>query len=81
MAVALAAGSLWVADRRADQVLRFDPGTLRLRDRIAVGDGPGALAAGAGGVWVANLDDRTLLRIDALSGRAEGAPFSAREGD
>jgi DNA-binding beta-propeller fold protein YncE len=57
-------------------VLRFDPSTLELRDRIAVGDGPGALAAGAGGVWVANLDDRTLLRIDARSGQPEGAPVS-----
>ena len=76
VALVLAAGSLWVADRRADQVLRFDPGTLRLRDRIGVGDGPGALAAGAGGVWVANLDDRTLLRIDTGSGRPEGAPVS-----
>jgi streptogramin lyase len=34
------------------------------------------LAAGAGGIWVANLDDRTLLRIDARSGQPEGAPVS-----
>lgn len=31
---------------------------------IAVGDGPVALAVGAGAVWVANSGDGTVSRID-----------------
>jgi DNA-binding beta-propeller fold protein YncE len=61
---------------RGDAVLELDPATLSLRKRVRVGDGPGALAADDGVVWVANLDDRTLIRIDTRSPEVSGAPIA-----
>jgi DNA-binding beta-propeller fold protein YncE len=74
VAVSAAAGSVWVADRRRDTVLRFDPQTLRLRARLRVGDGPAAFAAFGDTLWVADLGDRTLTHIDAARGEVVGAP-------
>jgi streptogramin lyase len=76
VAVARLGDSVWVADRRRDQVARHDPRTLELRGRVAVGDGPGALAAAGGQLWVANLGDRTLTHIDPARGEVVGAPIS-----
>ena len=45
-------------------VIRVDTGSNQVTGAVAVGDGPGAVAAGAGAVWVANLADRTISRID-----------------
>jgi YVTN family beta-propeller protein len=42
-----------------------DPRTNRIVDEVQVGIRPGPVAAGAGAVWVGNLDDRTLTKIDA----------------
>lgn len=42
----------------------IDPKTNRFVRQIPVGIRPGPLAVGAGAVWVGNLDDRTLTRID-----------------
>ncbi len=42
----------------------IDPQTNRIVAEIPVGIRPGPLAAGAGSVWVGNLEDRTLTRID-----------------
>ena len=75
-AVVHAGDSVWVVDRRRDTVLRYDPGRLSLRSRIAVGDEPTALAAAGEALWVANLGDRTLLRIDLVRGEVVGAPVS-----
>jgi peptide/nickel transport system substrate-binding protein len=44
-------------------VTRIDPRSGSLRP-IRVGNGPSALAAGEGGVWVVNRGDGTLSRID-----------------
>ena len=75
-AVLRAGDSVWVADRRRDAVLRYEPHRLSLRMRIAVGDGPAALAVTGGRLWVANLADRTLLPIDLARGEVVGAPVS-----
>src|SRR5262249_25858025 len=37
---------------------------------VPVGARPVAVASGAGSLWVANLDDRSVSRVDASSGRA-----------
>jgi YVTN family beta-propeller protein len=34
----------------------------------AVGDAPAAIAAGAGGIWVANSQDGSVWRLDASTG-------------
>jgi YVTN family beta-propeller protein len=41
-----------------------DPETNEIIAEIAVGLRPGPLAAGGGFVWVGNLDDRTLTKVD-----------------
>jgi YVTN family beta-propeller protein len=42
----------------------IDPETNTVVAAIPVGIRPGPVAAGAGSVWVANLEDRTVTRID-----------------
>jgi YVTN family beta-propeller protein len=42
----------------------IDPATNEVVDTIPVGDSPGPIAAGSGSLWVVNLNDRTLTKID-----------------
>lgn len=51
----------------ANSVAVIDPDTGRVLHDITVGTRPGPLAAAAGSVWVANLDDNTITGIDAGS--------------
>jgi DNA-binding SARP family transcriptional activator/DNA-binding beta-propeller fold protein YncE len=55
VAVALAAGSIWVASRDDGEgtVYRIDPGDDRVVDTIAVGSIPTAIVGDKSGVWVA----------------------------
>ena len=46
---------------------------------IPVGNGPKGVAYGLGGVWVANSVDRTVVRIDPLTG-AKGRPIPVDAG-
>ena len=50
---------------RANSVAVVDPENGRVVDDIGVGTRPGPIAFGAGSVWVGNLDDRAVTRIDA----------------
>ena len=75
--VAVGAGSVWVSNGYyssgpaprgpSDVVLRIDPRTKRVVDRIPV-DLPTALAYGHGSVWVTSASYGTLSRIDPKSG-------------
>jgi DNA-binding SARP family transcriptional activator/DNA-binding beta-propeller fold protein YncE len=47
-----------------NSVAVIDPARSRLAADVPVGQRPVAVAAGAGGVWVANADDQTVSRID-----------------
>ena len=67
--IAFAGGSVWVSAPLDDVVLRIDPATNRVVDRVAVGRAPAGLAAGAGGLWVALYVDRRVVRIDPRRGR------------
>jgi YVTN family beta-propeller protein len=53
----------------ANSVGVIDPRTNRLVGQVQVGARPGPLAVGASGVWVANIDDGTISRIDARARR------------
>jgi hypothetical protein len=61
------AGSLWVCSgdwtAAADVVLRVDPETNRVVDRISV-DSPTGLAFGHGSVWATSAGHGTVSRID-----------------
>jgi DNA-binding SARP family transcriptional activator/DNA-binding beta-propeller fold protein YncE len=71
----------------ADAVGAIDPSSGRIIAETPVGKQPTALAAGAGGLWVANLGSRTVSRIDPRTRKvvdvfdAGGAPTAlAAEG-
>jgi DNA-binding beta-propeller fold protein YncE len=49
---------------RVDTVAKIDPSSGAVLGALSVGTTPTALAAGEGGVWVANFDDQTLQLID-----------------
>jgi virginiamycin B lyase len=79
LSVAGAGGSVWVSGNRG--LSRIDPA----RNRVTPVDVCcGELAAGAGGLWVANGMDGTVLRVDPASGsvlaRIPVPPAAAREG-
>jgi YVTN family beta-propeller protein len=44
----------------------IDPETNEVVSQVPVGIGPGPVAAGDGGVWVGNVEDRTLTRVDPV---------------
>ena len=52
------------ASCRPNSVGVIDPGTNAIVAAIPVGIRPGPVAAGAGSVWVGNLQDQNLTRID-----------------
>ena len=71
MDVAVGAGSVWVssADGFADAVLKVDPETGQVVDRIPVPpESPTSLAFGHGSVWVTNASRGTLSRVDPRTG-------------
>jgi DNA-binding beta-propeller fold protein YncE len=69
-------GSLWIADSSRDQVVRASAASGRVSARIDVGDGPAQLVVFPDVIWVANLGDRTLSRIDPKTNRVVGAAIS-----
>jgi YVTN family beta-propeller protein len=60
--VAVGAGSVWVANRDDDTLLRIDPRSRKVVRTIGLGVHPNGVAVGAGSVWV--LSDWALLRFD-----------------
>jgi streptogramin lyase len=82
--VAFGEGSVWVADRGLEQVLRVNPRRNRVAARISVPGTPSRLAVGAGAVWVTQARLDSLARVDTasntvvatipLGGRAAGEP-------
>jgi YVTN family beta-propeller protein len=50
---------------RPNHVGAIDPKTNHISFEVPVGIRPGPIAAGGGTVWVGNLDERTLTKIDA----------------
>jgi YVTN family beta-propeller protein len=72
--LAAATSAAFVATRHSGQGLGqihpnhvglIDPKTNQIVDEIPVGIRPGPIVAGAGSVWIGNLDDRNLTRIDS----------------
>jgi YVTN family beta-propeller protein len=48
-----------------NSVAIIDPKTNKVVDQVQVGKRPGPIDIGSGSVWVANQDDKTLMRIDS----------------
>ena len=75
--VAVAIAALVLRDEPApvvvppNSVAVIDADANRVEGFIAVGNTPGPVAAGAGYVWVGNLDDKSLARIDPATSARE----------
>ena len=68
------------------RLVRIDPVSNGVERSVAVGDGPEAVAAGSGHVWVASFLDGTLWQVDPRSGgptriAAVGRPFAVTIAD
>jgi YVTN family beta-propeller protein len=63
-AMAIGAGSIWLADRDGGAVRRLDPATGAITATVHVGDGPSAMVFGHGSAWVANDEEDSVTRID-----------------
>lgn len=50
-----------------NSVAVIDPATTQVVDAIPVGESPGPIAASRASVWVVNLNERTLMKIDAAA--------------
>jgi streptogramin lyase len=69
--VPVGAGAVWAISGPGSTVLRLDPRTRRVTDRIQIVSRPGfespypvAIEVGAGSVWVLNANTQTVTRID-----------------
>ena len=68
------AGSVWVANTKANTVSRIDPTTGRIRAQIAVpGAGPDAVLVTNDAAWVAGYASDTVYRVDLATNRVVGA--------
>ena len=56
---------------KPNSVAAIDPRTGHVEAAVAIGGHPAAIAVGEGGVWVANADQQTLVRIDPESKHTE----------
>ena len=61
--MALAGGSLWVADGSRSGVAQLDAATGRLQRTVRVGPSPSEVVADGDSLWVLNSGDSTLSRI------------------
>lgn len=64
IAVAVGAGSVWVANADDGTVSKIDPGTRAVAATIGLGVPESDVAVGSGSVWVTSGSEGTLLRID-----------------
>ena len=69
--VTVGSGAVWAISGRDASVLRIDPATNRVTNRIAIAERPGedtpkpaSIAASDGAIWVLNRNTATVARID-----------------
>lgn len=74
VAVATGQGGVWVALRRPNLLLRFDPRTGAEDRHIGVPAGVQDMTIGYGYVWVSTRRDRSVLRVDPNSGTTARVP-------
>jgi YVTN family beta-propeller protein len=77
LGIARSTGQKWLAAVHANGVGVIDPGAGRIADEAAVGGGPGAIAAGAGSLWVTNDVDGTVSRLDPQTRNIQTIPVGA----
>jgi DNA-binding beta-propeller fold protein YncE len=72
-ALAVGAGSLWVADYDHDAITRIDLSSREVAEKpIPIGDGPTGLAVARRAVWVVNGNAGSVSKIDVARGEQDG---------
>jgi YVTN family beta-propeller protein len=66
--VAVGGGDLWVTDSSRGELLRIDPQSSRVLQRIHLGGHPGAVAYGGNRVWVADERGAGVTAVNAKGG-------------
>jgi YVTN family beta-propeller protein len=80
--IAFGLRSLWIVNSAANNATQLDPTTCAKLASATTGKGPTAIAVGANALWVANVDDDTVTRIN-VPGHGEGITedtFTAGDG-
>ena len=62
--VVLAGGGVVTVRAAPNSVAAIDPHSNRVVEQVPVGARPAGIASGSGSLWVANLDDQTVSRVD-----------------
>jgi streptogramin lyase len=62
--VAFEGGAAWATVFSTNEVVRIDPATNRVTNRIRTDGGPCGISAGAGSLWVMTNTGNTVQRID-----------------
>ena len=79
--IAVDADWVWVADEGAGTVSRFDPAAPSAAPVVEeLVPGLRAIAAGLGEIWVVNVEQSTVSRIDPGNGRRIGSPIELPAG-
>jgi len=71
--------AVWATDTANGFLLRIDPSSGTIQDRIPVGDHPTGVAVGDGQVWVVNQLDMTVSEVNVRA-RKEVAKFAVGNG-
>ncbi|MCA1832940.1 MAG: hypothetical protein ABR548_00415 [Actinomycetota bacterium] len=61
--IAFSPGAVWVGEFRRFAVVKIDPETNAIVDKITVGNGPAVVAVGFRSLWVANYNESTIWRL------------------
>ena len=81
-AMAIAFGSLWVANCKGGEVYRIDPKAAKVIAKIPAGIGPSGelnVVAGAGSIWAPNQTAGTIARIDPAADKVVATVKAAPE--
>jgi DNA-binding beta-propeller fold protein YncE len=57
--------AIWVVSTEKSMVVRVDPNTNLITDRIAVGPNPRFTTVGGGAIWTLNQGDGSVSRVDS----------------
>ena len=66
-AVVFAAGSLWATKDDEQALLRLDPSTHRVLNKIPLGISPFLMASGGGSIWVTDYSHDSVARVDVAT--------------
>ena len=69
--ITFGAGSLWISDGTNRQLLRLDPRTNKVAERLTFGEAPSAFAVGYDSVWIADYLADVVWKVNPLLGRLE----------